>query len=271
MKQKKNLWSDVSILIAAVVIISAFLRGSWQFWTLVAVISVWTVWAVYHHLIPFLKEFRDSREAKKVQKHYQEQAEQQKLCSDIDTFDPIAIVLLRHVNHRISAYLKSSYPDASWDWCEDNPEKLAVHGGTGRIKLSGIPDFDFAEITLNPNAQINCKLLRIVPLETKSLSADEADKDKKSGNINEVNPQVWYEQQGKSVLTNLIVDLNSRGYSSLTIQEDGNVVIKQENQDIKKRYFTSVPNRVTWPRLEKVLESDGIAAETMDAGLILSW
>lgn len=271
MKQKKNLWSDVRILIAAVVIIHALLRGNWQFWTLAAAISVWTAWAMYRHLIPFLKEFRDSREAKKVKKHYQEQAEQQKLCSDIDTFDPIAIVLLRHVNHRISAYLKSSYPDASWDWCVDNPEKLAVHGGTGRIKLSGIPDFDFAEITLNPNAQIGCKLLRIVPLETKSESADGADKDKKSGNTSEVNPQVWYEKQGKSVLTNLIVDLNSRGYSSLTIQEDGNVVIKQENQDIKKRCFASVPDRVIWPRLVKVFERDGIAGEITDAGLVVSW
>lgn len=271
MKQKKNLWSDVSILIAAVVIVSALLRGLWQFWVLAAVITVWTVWAVYRHLIPYLKDVRDSREAKKVQQHYQKQAEQQKLCSDIDTFDPVSVILLRHVNHRISAYLKSSYPDATWDWCEDNPEKLAIHGGTGRIKLSGVPDYNFAEITLNPNARINCELIKLVPLGTKSESGNEAEKDVTSGKDSEINPQVWYERQGKSVLTNLIVDLNSRGYSSLTIQEDGNVVIKQENQDIKKRYFTSVPDRVSWPRMVKVLERDGIAGEITDAGLVVSW
>lgn len=271
MKQKKNLWSDVSILIAAVVIVSVLLHGSWQFWALVTVVTLWTAWTVYRHLIPLLKEFRDSREAKKIQKHYQKQVEQQKLCSDIDTFDPVSIILLRHVNHRISAYLKSSYPDASWDWCEENPEKLAIHGGTGRIKLSGVSDYNFAEVTLDPSAHINCELLKLVPLGTKSESADEAEKEVKSGTVSEVNPQVWYEKHGKSVLTNLIVDLNSRGYSSLTIQEDGNVVIKQENQDIKKRYFTSVPDRVSWPRMVKVFERDGIAGEITDAGLVVSW
>lgn len=271
MKQKKSLWSDVSILIAVVVIISALLRGSWQFWTLVATVSLWTAWAVYRHLIPFLKEYKDSREAKKIQQHYQKQAEQQNLFSDTDISDSVSIVLIRHVNHRISAYLKASYPDATWDWCETSPERLAVQGGTGRIKLHGVPDFNFAEVTLDPTARISCKLLKLVPLGTQPESDNTVEQGKEKKAVTEVNPQIWYEQKGKSVLTNLIVDLNSRGHSSLTIQEDGNVVIKQENNDIKKRLFESIPNRVSWPRMVKIFERDGIATEITDAGLVLSW
>jgi hypothetical protein len=271
MKQKKNLWSDVSILIVAVLAVMAFLRGSWQFWALTTVFAVWSAWAICRHLIPFLKELRDNREARKVQKHYQKQAEQQKLFWDIDTSDPVSVVLLRHVNHRISAYLQASYPDATWSWCEENPEKLATKGGTGRIKLNNVPDFNFAEITLDQSAKIGCKLLKLVPLGAEKNPAAETLPEEKPAPTTEVNPQVWYEQKGKAVLTNLIVDLDSRGHSSLTIQEDGNIVIKQENRDIKKRVFETVPDRVSWPRLVKVFERDGIATEITDGGLLLSW
>ena len=40
-------------------------------------------------------------------------------------------LLLRHVNHRISAYLKSVYPNARWEWTTGNPTALVMQGGTG--------------------------------------------------------------------------------------------------------------------------------------------
>lgn len=89
--------------------------------------------------------------------------------------------------------------------------------------------------------------------------------------VREVDPQVWYEQKGKTVLTNLIADLNSRGHSSLTILEDGNISIMQADKEIKKAAFESVPERTYWPRLVKVFEREGIAADATVQGLVLSW
>ena len=80
-------------------------------------------------------------------------------------------LLLRHVNHRISAYLRSAYPGITWEWEEKRPEKLALSGGTGRIRVFGVSDFDHADITLDRQANITCSMLKIVPLADNGNSA----------------------------------------------------------------------------------------------------
>ena len=72
-------------------------------------------------------------------------------------------------------------------------------------------------------------------------------------------------------MTNLIADLNSRGHSSLTILEDGNISISQADSEIRKPAFESVPERTYWPRLVKVFEREGIAADAAEQGIVLSW
>ena len=272
MKHKKNLWSGVSSLIVAVLAITAFLRGAWQFWMLVAAFAVFAVWASYRFLIPFIKEKWYGREAKKLQKHYEAQTKQQRTFLDIDVSEPTSIVLLRHVNHRISAYLQSAYPEATWDWCVDNPEKLVTKGGTGRIKLSGVPDYNFAEISLNQNAKIGCQLLKIVPFGAEQNGAEETTAEEKPKPApREIDPQVWFEKQGRAVLQNLIADLNSRGHNSLTIEADGCIVITQGDKALKRPAFTNLPSKEYWPRLVNVFTRNGMSGEITDSGLVLSW
>ena len=43
MRKKKNLWSGVSILIVAVLVITAFIRGNAQAWLLAAAFVIWAV------------------------------------------------------------------------------------------------------------------------------------------------------------------------------------------------------------------------------------
>lgn len=77
---------------------------------------------------------------------------------------------------------------------------------------------------------------------------------------NPIDPQVWYEVQGRKILETLITDLHSRGHSSLTIRENGDVVIKQADSDMVRSKLESVPEKTYWPRLCKVFESEGLAA-----------
>lgn len=55
MRKKKNLWSGVSILIVAVLVITAFIRGNAQAWLLAAAFVIWAVWATYYFLVPYIK------------------------------------------------------------------------------------------------------------------------------------------------------------------------------------------------------------------------
>jgi hypothetical protein len=270
MKTKKNLWSSVSILIVAVLAITAFIRGTWQFWLLISAFAIWSIWAIIKHLIPFAKECKAQKEAKAFQKYFEKQEQARKAFQQIEDGNPLSPILLRHINHRISAQLQAIYPDATWDWQEVDPIKLATNGGIGRIQINGVSDFNFAEVVLDQNAKVECRFLKIVPFaDNREPIAEESDNHAKP---KEIDPQVWYEKKGKIVLQNLIVDLNSRGHKSLTICDDGNIILRQsDNKELKKSAFQNLPERVYWPKLVKIFERDGMATEITDLGLVLTW
>lgn len=75
------------------------------------------------------------------------------ISNDPDT--NVRLVLLRYVNHRISEHLKSAFPKAHWEWTMSDPALFVVYGGTGRIRVYGVPDYDYADVTLNQQAALS--------------------------------------------------------------------------------------------------------------------
>lgn len=268
MNKKKSIWSGVSVLVAAVLSIVAFVRSDTQIWLLTGAFTIWAIWVTAAFVLPAFQE--QEAEKRRSARRAAYDAQQQKLRSlsteDDDTFGP---VLLRHVNHRISAYLKAVYPDAAWEWRSPEPEKLILHGGTGRIAISGIPDYEQAEVTFDQQANFTCSLLKVTPVV--QYTAENGTSEKLPALPSEADPQVWFEQQGRQVLDDLIYDLASRGYSSLTIRDNGDVCIRQGDTEKPQTSFKNLPDRVYWPRLLKVFEREGIAASMTDDAIALNW
>lgn len=270
MKSEKALWGSISILVGAVIAILALIRGTWQIWLLIGVFTLWGLWVVAVLLRPYMQRAKRRR--------MREQSVKKRLAEGIAPSQPPGLptmgaaeterLLLRHVNHRISAYLRAVYPDVRWEWCEKNPEKLVLTGGTGRIRLYGIPDFDHADVSVDRNADIVCNMLKIVPL---SEAGGSEPKEIVPPNQQPVDPQIWYEVQGRKVLEALVADLNSRGHSRLTIHEDGDICIEEDTEEVTKEHLAGFPEKTYWPRLLKVFERNGLAAEIMEKGIRISW
>lgn len=279
MKKKKSLWSGVSILIVVTLAITAFIRGNAQFWLYAISFAVWSAWTVVYFLIPFIKEERHRTEAQRIRKECEKQYAKKPRFIVPEISDPINLVLLRHANFRISAYLQSIYPEATWEWREEYPERIIAKGGTGRIRLFGVAGFNYADVTFNQNADINCSLVNVVPLIQQTAPNASADETMEAAKVpemtpkqqNPIDPQVWYEVQGRKVLEALITDLHSRGYSSLTIRENGDIAIKQADSEKVKTAFESVPEKMYWTKLCKVFEREGMAANITDGGILLTW
>ncbi len=268
MKKKKTLWNGVSVLIVIVLALMAFTRGYVQLVLTTVAFTVWSVWAILRFFKPIISAKLDAREAQKIRKHYEEEERRLNPASD----DGTGIVLLRHVNHRITAHLQTAYPGATWEWRVDDPETLVAKGGTGRIQVFGVADFNYADVSVNTNAEINCEMLKIVPMseiQSETVSGEEEEAPKPLQNP--INPQIWYEQKGRVVLENLITDLSSRGHSSLSITENGDVIIKQADKEICKTTLEAMPDKVYWHRLAKVFQSEGLAADVTDNAVVLSW
>ena len=157
----------------------------------------------------------------------------------------------------------------TFEWCEKQPEQLIRNGGTGRIRVFGIDEFDHADVTLDQNANIKCDMVKIVPLS--KVGGETNEDDATPPNRQPVDPRIWYETQGRSVLEALISDLNSRGHSKLTLREDGDICIEQDEDAVSQEHLNNFPQKVYWPRLAEVLESNGLAAEVTAQGIQVSW
>lgn len=263
MKQKSSLWGSISILIGVVIAILALVRGPWLTPLLIAVFASWGLWVILAQLVPLWRAEAARRQDEKETRRVQEELS----AANVPDMG-VAQTLLRHVNHRISAQLKSAYPNARWEWIVKNPSLLAVQGGIGRIRVYGVPDFDFADVELDQSANLSCALVRVMPNQQATPGEAPLGPAKQS-----VDPQVWYEVQGRKTLETLIADLASRGHDRLTLKEDGSICVKPAEGGIDQvqSTFVSFPPKVYWPQLVKVLEQEGLAATVQDDCVSVVW
>lgn len=122
MKTEKSLWTSVSILVGTVILILGIARGPWQTWLLLGTFAIWAGWGILCLLMPYINRAKQAR--------YRKQQQERRI---LDAYAPIEMVrsdppsesvqtaMMQHVNFRITAYIRSIYPEAAWEWCEQNP------------------------------------------------------------------------------------------------------------------------------------------------------
>ena len=154
MKQKISLGSSTSILIGAVIAILALLRGPAQTVLLLITFALWGLWVVLTLLRP----------AWRANRAYRSREEREEREQNVLSNRNVAGLLLCHVNYRVSDYLKSAYPNARWEWVIKEPILFIVQGGTGRIRLYGVPDYEYADVTLDQKGSLSCSLVKVVPV-----------------------------------------------------------------------------------------------------------
>lgn len=266
MKRKRIFGKNITFLVVGVLIVLAFIKGDNQIWFLggvFAIFGIWTLLAVLGVTLKHIKEASAKRHLARIEKHKNRKQKNNKDENDNEA------LLLRHVNCRISEYLKSVYPEVTWEWQAENPENLAAYGGTGRIRLYGITDFNYADVTLGELAQLDCKMIKIVPFA--DLKKSGPDPEKKPKGTPSVDPESWYNMQGKKILENCIADLNSKGHANLFIKENGDICFIRANQEIVSDKFTNFPGKNLWQALVKIIQKQGLSASAADDCIKVSW
>ena len=245
MKQKKTIGGSIGLLTGAVIANLALVRGTWQISLLIGTFAVWGLWLLCTQVFP-------QRMAKQKQANgYNWQ---------------LAQTLLHHVNYRVSDCLKASYPDVRWEWMMRDPALFVAQGGTGRIRVYGVMDYEFADVTVNQNGKLSCALIKLAPVQGTAAQPVPP-------NQQPADPQQWYEAQGRQALEILLADLDSRGHNALTVQEDGSVCVcpKADGKEVKQGMLANFPTKALWPRLAEILEQDGLTTAVQDNCIAVTW
>lgn len=266
MKNGKKSHSNVTVLLVAVLAIMAFIRGPLQIWFLAGAFVLWGLWVI----IPMVIKAQKQSACQRRKRQTPPPAARPREFQFPDLAESSESVLLRHVNFRVSAYLKSAFPDVTWEWQEKEPERIIKNGGAARIRMFGVPDYNYASVVFDSKANIGCDVMKIVPLSEAVGTPSDVPATPKP-QPQPTDPQVWYELQGRQVLEDLIADLHSRGHSSLNIKDNGDICIKQADAEVTAQTLKNFPPRNYWQALAKVFEKEGLAAAVTETGLVVTW
>ncbi len=273
MNRKRFFSKPLTFLIVAVLAVTVFSTGSLRIWLTAGAFIVAGAWVCLPFALRLIKKIKLPKAKKPVRKFKVKRlpntatSEARRIPS---VSDSTPVVLLRHVNHRITNHLKSASPDAAWEWVSERPEAVISKGGTGRIRLFNVPDYNYADVTFDQMANIKCDFLRLVPLaEFKAAQASSAPETTQTGQP--VDPAVWYNIQGKALLEACIADLRSHGFSALTIKENGDVCVRKANQDVTCANLKFFPDKTLWPGLAEVMKGNHLKTAVLDTGISVSW
>ena len=262
MKKKKSLGIGWSILLLSLTIalIDIIVPEGYQGAPFFLAIMAWNVWLFTRKIIPFFKRKKQQREEKKT--HKEETLVQQ------DSVKTRALVnaLNLHVNLRITETLHAIYPNTTWAWQEKDSTNLILQGGIGRIRVNGVEDYDCADVKFEKNGSISLSMVKQMP-ELRPLRKPDPNAAPKQP----LNPQIWYEKQGRTVLQDVITDLHSRGHAKLTVTEDGSIHNEENEETVTVNHLADFPAKSYWNQLVQVLQRDGLSAKIEPTGLQLTW
>lgn len=267
--KKSVLTSSLSVLIIVLLVASAVFRNQW---IVIGALAAWTLFLVFNVLHGNRR--RIARWVKRLTQQSrpaEQKAEPQSKMIDIpDVSDPPALVALRHLNCRITDKLKSAYPDVTWNWEVEQPDWLASKGGTGRIKLHQAGEFTHAEVTVDQLARIDFKMMKLVDINSLISGVKPAAGESAVEPVT-TDAAAWFDLVGREQLTAIVTELNTRNHRKLSIAENGDVYVVEDDASVKQSTLENLPGKNYWNELSTLIADIGIKAQVTGDQLRLAW
>ena len=128
-------------------------------------------------------------------------------------------------------------------------------------------DYCHMSISMKNNGDIQLTLFSLVNLDN-----IRQDAIKQLTDVNhQPDVEQWYTQKGQQLLTELITNMNSRGYTKLYINEAGDVTVKENGRSVLKDRFSEIPPKEQWGRLKELMAEDVVDVQVSPRRLTVAW
>lgn len=245
--------ATLSTLAGGVLLILALFRGRITQLLLIAYLCLWTIgwvigWVRDADDIDRKQERKPSILARWLART--ETPEESNDGEPADRPDPYDGLLLQHVEARITELLRLAYPQAEWQWCEEDPESVIWEGGAAWIRTRNTGAYRDATLSFEEPGDLHLEFVQTAPLcdllthaqaPEPSATPDESVRQPAPDEVPAPEPvtaivpteprgedvNLWYSLIGQKALTELITELNIRQCSQITIDPDGNVYFRE--------------------------------------------
>lgn len=170
---------------------------------------------------------------------------------------------VQQLSHRVTDKLHSAFPKSTWHWCEKPTARLFTDGGRVRIATIDTDNYNEADVILDTYGRIEIKML-----ETNTVSDIVKANNENAETEFTVDAREWYEKCAQNVLRDIITDLNARGTKVLCINEDGSLVV---NEDEKVGMLKAFPDKNLWKKLTDIFSESGLTAVENEHSIKIGW
>ena len=248
-KVKKMAFSMAGTLVAALVLCAVIIPTAYRSYAMMGVTVLWS--AVLY--------LRIQRNKKQQPKHHTMQT--------IDLEPDYKRLFTQQIQLRTQEKLRSKFPGATFDLCDTEIEQIAAMGKAVYVPIKKADDYCHMSISMKNNGDIQLTLFSLVNLDN-----IRQDAIKQLTDVNhQPDVEQWYTQKGQQLLTELITNMNSRGYTKLYINEAGDVTVKENGRSVLKDRFSEIPPKEQWGRLKELMAEDEVDVQVSPRRLTVAW
>lgn len=247
--------SGLAVVILVSVAAIAFLPKNISQWVVLGVIMLFGVVKGILYILNNEKEFAHKRERM--------MAKERKRVQNAPVVPLEFKYAVQQLSHRVTDKLHFAFPKSTWYWSEKPTARLFTDGGRVRIATTGTENYNEADVILDVYGRIEIKML-----ETNTVSDIVKANNEDAETEFTVDARDWYEKCAQDVLRDIITDLNARGTKVLCINEDGSLIV---NDDEKVGMLKAFPAKNLWKILTDIFSESGLAAVENEHNIQIGW
>lgn len=246
MKEKKKKWLRVSTIVTIVILCQMFIPN--QLIEILLFICITAIALYLYDRIKFTLENKFSK-PKTNFKTINLEPDYKKLFA-------------KQLSLRLQEKIESKFKNAKIEINDNDAIVLARFKKNICIPISGIDEFNNITVSLSENGDFNIKLFSVVDFDNDNKTEE---------NISEEETERWYEESGQELLTKIITEMNQKGFSTLSIDENGDVIVKENGKYVVKEHFSDFPTKNKWHKLKKLMSDSGIKIRMNNNKLTFIW
>ena len=248
--KRKMILSMTGTLVAAVIGCLVLVLEKYRPFVLLMIVAVWSV-----YLLSQLRKVDNLKD-----KHKKEHA-----MKIIDLEPDYKMLFSQQIQLRVQEKIRTKFPGAAVELCEKDIQRLVTLGKPVYVPIRKADDFCHISIQLKGNGEIQMNLFSLVGLEqVQEVKAEVSEQP-------ELDTEQWFTQKGQQLLTELITNMNSRGYTRLSISENGDVTVKENGRNVRKDHFQEIPPKKHWERLKELMSDEDIQVQVSGRQLTFEW
>ena len=176
-------------------------------------------------------------------------------------------LFVQQTYYRIQEKMRTKFPNVSVEISESELYKIACEGKTIYAAIDQAEHYTHLSVTLAKNGDLNMNLFSLVNLDMIHQTTDQIQQ------VIEEDTQVeqWFERKGQQLLTELLTNMNARGYSKISINEEGDVMVREDGRNCVKDYFKEIPPKKDWQKLKELMSKDGVNVQVSARYLKFAW